>query len=214
MRGIISILLCSPVLLLVLWSSPAGASILGPSDFFVTELELTGGSVDFHGRFARKLDHLFDQSGQIVINDYQPIGDIVPSIMRGHRTFSLFTAGFNGAPAPSAAIDGSSITVDLSSLFFAVSRGDHFRIWNIGGVATGRFDQDTLEFCLTWDHLFSTRPRLGPATFWLHGTVNLVNTEPVPLVTTTVLFATGLAMLMGVWRRKATRAMAEAIPAV
>jgi hypothetical protein len=214
MRSIISTLLSSPFLVLVLWSSPAGASILSSSDFIVTGLELTGGSVDSHGRFSRKLDRLFERPGQIVMNDYQPIGDIVPSIMRGHRTFSLFTAGFNGAPAPSAAIDGSSITVDLSSLFFAVSRGDHFRVWNIGDVVTGRFNPDTLEFCLTWDHLFGNRPRLGPATFWLQGTVHLVSTEPVPLVTTTVLFATGLAMLMGVWRRKTTRTTADAIPAV
>lgn len=177
------------------WNAPARAAT-------VSSLELTGGSADFEGRFWRKLDRLFEQPGLLLMNAYQPGPDIVPPITKRHQTFSLFTSGVQGAPPPSAVINGTSITVDLSSLFFGVSRGDHLRAWNIGGTATGFFNPDTLEFCLTWDHLFGNRSRLGPATFSLHGTVNLVNVAAIPIVTTTVLFCTGLAMLMGVWRRK------------
>lgn len=195
--------LAVPVLVFALWSSPVDAALITPSDVPVMQLELTGGSVDFGGKFSRKLDWLFEQPGVLVMNEYQPIGDIVPSITKGRRTFSLFTSGFNGAPPPSAAIDGSSITADLSSLFFSVGRGDTFRIWNIGGPATGLFNPDTLEFCLTWDHLFGNEHSGKEATFFVRGTVLAgVSTAPVPLITSAVLFATGFAIVMGVWRRK------------
>lgn len=207
MRFNSSTLFALSVLLVALWSPASEASILGPSDVLVTQLELTGGSADYDGRFSRKLDRLFDQPGQLVMNEYQPIGDIVPSIVKGHRTFSLFTSGFNGAPAPSAVIDGSSITVDLSSLFFGVSRGDHFKVWNIGGLATGTFNPETLEFCLSWEHLFGDRHRGGPATFSLQGKVIAgVSTAPVPLAQALVFFVTGLVILMGTrWQGRGTR---------
>ena len=166
----------------------------------ITSLELTGGSVDVDGRFSRKLERLFEQPGLLVMNEYQPGPDIVPPITKRHRTFSLFTSGIHGAPAPTATISGHTLTVDLTSLFFGISRGDHFRALNIGGMATGFFNPDTLEFCLTWDHLFRGRPMFGLETFSLHGQV--VNVAAIPIVTTTVLFCTGLAVLMGVWRRK------------
>jgi hypothetical protein len=116
----------------------------------VTQLDLTGGSVRSGGRFDRVLDRLLDQDGVLKMGEFQPIGEIVPSITNGHTTFSLFTSGFSGAPAPSATIDGSSITADLSSLFFAVSRGDSIRLWNIGSLATGTFDPETSQFNLSW----------------------------------------------------------------
>ena len=201
MRTVVPTFLALPLLSFVLWSSSANAAIISLSEFPVTQLELSGGSVDFDGWFSHKLDRLFNQPGLLVMNEYQPGPDIVPPITRHRRTFSLFTSGVQGASPPSAIVNGSMITVDLSSLFFGVSKGDRLHAWNIGGVATGLFNPDTLEFCLTWDHLFGDHPRLGPATFWLHGTVANIVTAPVPLVTTAVLFATGLAIVMGVWRR-------------
>lgn len=200
MRSTVSMQLAPFLLLSVaLWSPVSEAAMIDPSDVLVAQLELTGGSADYDGRFSRKLDRLLDRPGQLVMDDYQPIGDIVPSIAKGHRTFSLFTSGFNGAPAPSAVIDGSSITVDLSSLFFGVSRGDYFKVWNIGGMATGTFDPETLEFCLSWEHLFGGRHRGGPATFSLHGKVIAgVSTAPVPLAQALVFFVTGLVILLGI----------------
>lgn len=116
----------------------------------VTALDITEGSVNYKGRFHHVLDRLLDQGGVVQMGEYQPIGDIVPSITKGRTTFSLFTAGFNGAPPPSATVDGSSMTADLSSLFFAVSRGDSIRLWNIGGQAAGTFDPETSQFTLSW----------------------------------------------------------------
>jgi hypothetical protein len=215
MRSTVSTQLALFLLLSVpLWSPISEASIIDPSDVLVAQLELTGGSADYDGRFSRKLDRLLDGPGQIVMDDYQAIGDIVSSIAKGHRTFSLFTSGFNGAPAPSAVIDGSSITVDLSSLFFGVSRGDHFKVWNIGGMATGTFNPDTLEFCLTWEHLFGDRHKGDPAMFSFQGRVITAgNPAPVPLVSPAVFFATGLAMLMGLWRQRMISGSSESISA-
>lgn len=199
MRPKMPILFGLSLLSIALWSPVSEASIIDPSDVLVTQLELTGGSADYDGRFSRKLERLFDQPGQLLMNDYQPIGDLVPSILRGDQTYSLFTSGFNGGPAPSAVIDGSSITVDLSSLFYGVSHGDHFEIWNIGGTATGTFDPDTLNFSLTWEHLLGDRHKDDPATFSFQGKVITAgNPAPVPLAQAFVLFVTGLVILMGI----------------
>ena len=126
------------------WAAPGHAMT-------VTELDITGGSVKDSGRFHRALDRLLDQGGVVKMGEYQAIGDIAPSITKGHNTFSLFTSGFNWAPPPSASIDGSSIAADLSSLFLAVSRGESIHVWNIGGQAVGTFDPTTSHFTLSWE---------------------------------------------------------------
>jgi hypothetical protein len=155
------------------------------------------------------LDHLIDQNGAILMGQYQPVPDIVSPITKGHRTFSLFTSGVNGAAAPSATIDGSSITVDLSSLFFGVSRGDSLRAWNIGGLAHGLFNPETSEFMLSWNHVLGNEAfKEGhewshsdrAARFFLQGHVDA---SPVPVPASLVLFVTGLAGALGlVWRTR------------
>jgi len=190
------------------WSSPAEALL-------VTELDFTSGAVNFDGRYGRILDRLFAEDGTITMGSYQSMSDIVDPITRGHKTFSLFTSGLNGAPAPSATINGSSISVDLSSLFFGISRGDQVRAWKIGGIATGLFNPQTNEFSLSWDHLFnngngkwndgkwkhqSTRGDHS-ATFFLQGTA-VVAQAPVALSASLMFFATGLGLFGGLyWRR-------------
>jgi hypothetical protein len=129
--------------LLIGWPSPGQAMT-------VTELDITGGSVSYHGRFTHVLDRLLDRGPVVKMGEYQPIGEIVPSITKGRTTFSLFTSGFNGAPPPSATVDGSSIVANLSSLYFAVSSGRSTSLWNIGGQATGTFDPETSQFTLSW----------------------------------------------------------------
>jgi hypothetical protein len=186
----------------------------------VTSLDFTSGAVNFDGRYGRILDRLFAENGTITMGSYQSMTDIVDPITRGHKTFSLFTSGLNGAPAPSATINGSSISVDLSSLFFGISRGDQVRAWNIGGMATGLFNPQTSDFSLSWDHLFNNgngkwndgkwkheSMRDHSATFFLQGTA-VVGQAPVPLSASLIFFATGLGLLGGLfWRR------AGAVPA-
>ena len=181
----------------------------------VTSLDFTSGAVNWDGRHGRTLDRLFAQDGNISIGSYQSMSEIVDPITRGHKTFSLFTSGLNGAPAPSVSIDGASISVDLSSLYFGWTNGSEVRAWNIGGMATGVINPQTSEFSLSWNHLFNERFGKGrhhmmrdhSATFFLQGTADVAQ-APVALSASYVFYATGLALMGGLWWRKSRGALA------
>lgn len=163
----------------------------------VTQLELTGGAVNGGGRYERQLDRLLARDGTLAVGRYQAMNEIVPSVTHGHRTFSLLTSGLNGDAAPSVTITGSSITADLSSLFFGSSHGDEHHLVNIGGLATGLFNPETREFSLSWQHLFAHRRYERQATFFLKGIVD-GGPQTVAIPATLVLYATGLLGL-GSW---------------
>ena len=209
------------VFVMTAWAMGA-ASVAGTIDraqaALVTQLELTGGAVNWEGRHGRMLDRLFDQDGVIMTGHYQPLGQIVDPIMKGRKVYSLFTSNVTGAPAPSAVISGNSITVDLSSLFFGWQRGDEIRAWNIGGRATGLFNPETAEFSLSWEHLINRGNGEGhgaglrdrTATFFLQGTAMIGAPAAVAIPASLFLYATGL---FGVgswswWRRRGQAATA------
>lgn len=139
---------------------------------------------------------LFNQPVMLTITEYQPIGDIVPSVVRGEHTISLFTSGFNGASAPSAAINGPSITIDLSSLELSHAWRNEFRIWNIGGPATGTIDLETLEFHLNWDRVFRDKYQDKVVSFVLRGILHIAGAVPVAVGGTALLFAGGVVILL------------------
>ncbi len=175
----------------------------------VTSLDFTSGAANWDGRHGRILDRLFAEDGNISIGSYQSMSDIVDPITRGHKTFSLFTSGLSGAPAPSVSINGASISVDLSSLYLGWTNGSEVRAWNIGGMATGVINPQTSEFFLSWNHLFNERFGMGKhdmmhdrsATFFLQGTVDVAQ-APVPLSSSLMFFGVGLALMGGLlWRK-------------
>jgi len=176
----------------------------------VTSLDFTSGAVNWDGRHGRILDRLFAQDGSITMGSYQSMSDIVDPIMRECKTFSLFTSGLNGAPAPSASVNGTSLSVDLSSLYLGWTHGDEVRAWNIGGLATGLINPQTSEFLLSWEHLFTGGLVKGEdrsATFFLQGTAG-VEQAPVALSASAMFFVTGLALMGGLYWRKFRGALA------
>jgi len=183
----------------------AGLSLAAPvGAMTLTQLELTGGAVNYEGKYSKMMDRLLGQDGTLNLGQFQAIGEIVPSIGKACETYSLFTSGFSGELAPSATISGSSISVDLSSLFFGSSRGDFHKTWNIGGLATGQYNPETGEFTVSWNHMFdSGKHEGGLARFFLSGVAD-VGQQPVAIPASLVLYATGLFGLgsWSWWRRR------------
>jgi hypothetical protein len=185
----------------------------------VTQLDFTSGAANWTGPQGKFLDKLFALDGSIVTGQYQAMGDIVDSISKGNKTYSLFTSGFTGAPAPSGTITGNTIAMDLSSLFFGWQKGDQIRVWNIGGQATGLFNPETSQFMLSWDHLFNNGKNASNGTLqshgtpaWAHGRVAtfflqgtaIVDAAPIPVPASLFLYGTGLFGLGSWtwWRRR------------
>ncbi|MBS0154607.1 MAG: VPLPA-CTERM sorting domain-containing protein [Nitrospira sp.] len=160
----------------------------------VTQLEITGGAVNYEGKHHAMMDRLLGLDGLLKMGQFQAIGEIVPSLDKACKTYSLFTSGFNGASAPTAVISGSSLSVDLSSLFFGIERGNMYRSWNIGGTATGLFNSDTKEFFLSWERVFNGPKQERQASFFLSGLVHL-DAQPVPIPAAAWLFGSGVAGL-------------------
>lgn len=183
--------------------------------FAIGQLDMTSGAVNWDGREGRILDRLFARDGVMTVGAYQSMTEIVDPITRGHKTYSLFTSGMNGASAPSATISGASITVDLSSLFFVMMRGSQVQALNIGGVAQGVFNPETSEFSLSWNHLFRNHAFEGSskgldegehhrvATFFLQGTAVGLAPTPIAVPASLVLFVSGFAGIGGLaWRNR------------
>ena len=181
----------------------------------IGQLEFTSGAVNFSGEHGRTLDRLFDRDGVIKMGSFQSMTEIVDPIKKQCTTYSLFTSGMTGASAPSATINGSSLTVDLSSLFFGWSRGGEVHAWNIGGLAKGFFNPETSEFSLSWDHLFERGAFKGgrewshkeghdrTATFFLQGTAVGLTPAPVPVPAAFLLFASGAMGVGGLaWKKR------------
>ena len=171
-------------------AAPVHAAMMG-------HVELTGGAVNYDGKHSTMMDRVLGQEGTLKLGQFQAIGELVPSIDKACETYSLFTAGFTGESAPTATISGSAISIDLSSLFFGVSRGDFHKTWNIGELATGQYNPETREFTVSWDHMFDGGKHEGPATFFLKGVAE-IGTHPVAIPASLVLYATGLFGL-GSW---------------
>ncbi|HEX5645533.1 MAG TPA: VPLPA-CTERM sorting domain-containing protein [Nitrospira sp.] len=151
------------------------------------------------------------------MNQFQPPPNIFDPITISHLTFSIFSSsgGALNLPAPTAQTAGSIMTADLRSLFAGVtssgwswmSSNSAMSSLNIGGIATGSFNDTTNAFDIAWTNPFNlnltTLPVVGAVvltsgSFSLQGTAQVA---AVPLPAAVWLFGSGVVALTGLARR-------------
>lgn len=179
---------------LALWVLPAPGQAA-----VVTQLDITGGSMSLNFGSLGTVTGNFTANGQLLMNQFQPLPNIFDPITISHLTFSIFT-GSGGAlnlPAPTALTSGSTMTADLQSLFAGVTStgwswvntNSAMASLNIGGIATGSFNELTNAFDISWTRSFTGVPFLTSGTLSLRGTAQVA---AVPLPGALLLFGTGL----------------------
>lgn len=187
----------------VLWilPTPSQAAV-------VTQLDITGGSISLNFGSLGTVTGNFNETGQLLMSQFQPLPNVFDPITISHLTFSIFTSngGALNFPAPTAATSGSSMTANLQSLFAGVSStawswvstNSQMASLNIGGNASGTFDNTTNAFNISWTHVFTGVPFLTSGNFSLQGTAQLA---AVPVPAAMWLFGSGLVGLVGVLRK-------------
>ena len=187
----------------VLWLLPIASQAA-----VVTQLEITGGSVSLNFGQLGSVNGNFTQNGQLVMGQFQPLPNIFQPVQISHLTLSIFTSpgGSLNLPAPTAQTSGPTMTANLSSLFAGLTSTQWsgwmtpatFGSLNIGGQATGSFNETTNGFDISWTHTYTGIPFLQQATFSLQGGAQLA---AVPVPAAGLLFGSGLLGLAGLLRR-------------
>lgn len=184
----------------------------------VTQLDITGGSISLNFGVLGTVSGTFNADGHILMDQFQPPPNIFDPITISHLTFSIFSSsgGALNLPAPTAQTTDSTMTADLRSLFADVTSSgwswmntnSAMSSLNIGGTATGSFNQTSNAFDIAWTNPFNltltTLPVLGPivltsGNFSLQGTAQVA---AVPLPAAVWLFGSGLASLIPMIRRR------------
>ncbi|NWF72262.1 MAG: hypothetical protein HXY51_04330 [Nitrospirae bacterium] len=194
-----------------LWYMPAPATAA-----IVTQLDIAGGSIGLNFGGLGSVTRNFMRDGELVMGQYQPAPNLLDPITISHLTLSIFTSsgGTLNLPAPTAQTSGATMTADLQSLFAGVTSTGWSGLLtspstpltaslNIGGSATGSFNDITNAFDISWTHQFTGIPFLTSGTFSLQGTAQLggAQASPVPLPGAVFLFGSGLIGLAGLIRR-------------
>ena len=189
----------------VLWVLPAPTQAA-----VVTQLDITGGSMNLNFGSLGSIVGNFNTNGQLIMNQFQPLPNIFNPVTISHLTFSIFTSngGALNLPAPTGQTSGATLTANLQSLFAGVTStgwgwvntNPLMASLNIGGNAAGSFNELTNAFDISWTRSFSGVPYLTSGTFTLHGTAQVA---AVPLPGALFLFGSGLAALIGLARRNA-----------
>lgn len=180
---------------MVLWMAPAPSQAAT-----VSQLDITGGSISLNFGTLGTVTGNFTANGQILMNQFQPPPNIFTPITLSHLTFSIFTGsgGTLNLSAPTAETTGTSIAADLRALFAGVTStgwswvntNATMAALNIGGLASGSFNESTHAFDLSWTRTFTGVPFLTSGAFSLQGTAQLA---AVPLPAAVFLFGSGLA---------------------
>lgn len=189
---------------MALWIAPAPGQAA-----VVTQLDITGGSMSLNFGSLGTVTGNFTANGQLLMNQFQPTPNIFTPITLSHLTFSLFTnsGGALNLPAPTALTTGATMTADLQSLFAGVTStgwawvntNPGMASLNIGGIATGSFNELTNAFDISWTRSFTGVPFLTSGTISLRGTAQLA---AVPIPGALLLFGTGLGGLLLTRARK------------
>jgi hypothetical protein len=175
----------------------------------VTQLDITGGSISMNFGILGSITGNFTADGQLLMNQFQPPPNVFDPITISHLTFSIFTSngGALNIPAPTAQTSGATMTADLQSLFAGVTSTGWSWVntnplmasLNIGGIASGTFNETTNDFNISWTRAFTGVPFLTSGSFSLQGTAQLA---AVPLPAAALLFGSGLIGLAGAMRKK------------
>lgn len=195
-----------------LWCMPGQAQAA-----IVTHLDIAGGSIGLNFGGLGSVNGNFTLNGQLVMGQYQPAPNLFEPITISHLTFSIFTGsgGTLNLSAPTAQTSGTTMTADLQSLFAGVTSAGWSGLLrspatplnvtlNIGGNATGSFNEITNAFDISWTQQFTGVPSLASGMFSLHGTAQLGTVQPVPVPAALILFGSGLFGIVGVVIRRAT----------
>lgn len=174
----------------------------------VTQLDITGGSISLNFGSLGMVTGNFSENGQLLMNQFQPLPNVFDPIAISHLTFSIFTSSGGGLnlPAPTAQTSASTMNANLQSLFAGVTStawswvntNPQMASLNIGGNASGTFNNTTNAFNISWTHAFTGVPFLTSGSFSLQGTAQLA---AVPVPGAMWLFGSGLVGLVGVLRK-------------
>jgi hypothetical protein len=163
----------------------------------ITQLNITGGSLSLDFGSQGSVAGTFTQNGTLLMGQYQVPPTLLPPFVVDGHTFTYFTSNFNGAPPPSGEITGTTINVNLSSLFTLAEGPTLNGALDIGGLASGTFNPETGAFKISWVRLYpSTPPFLNFGQFDLEGT----GPAPIPIPATFWLFATGVGAIVAALR--------------
>jgi hypothetical protein len=176
----------------------------------VSFLNITGGTFAFNLGSFGTITGAFTESGTVLMGQYQY--SILPPFAASGYTFSLFTnpgPDPTPIPAPTGQVTGTTISVNLSSLFTAIAgppgaplSGYYLNIGNHpSSPATGTFNPETGAFHISWIRLYNSGlpPLFTGVDFTLNGSIL---PAAVPLPAGVVLMGTGLAALIALARRR------------
>jgi len=174
----------NPVILLIAFLVAAFLDVRPAHSDTVSQLNLTSESFSLNLGTSGSISGPLNQTGSLTMGQFQAAPSILPVTPLQGQMLSFFTNSSSGFfSAPSGQTAGTSLTVDLSSLFVGVTGPQINGTFNVGGLATGTYDPTTGQFSLSWTHTFTD---ITSSNMTIAGTTAVV---PTPLPSSRVLLS-------------------------